>query len=536
MNQLSSFVFSVLFVLNLGAVFAQQCGTTVQSQYEMREHMFEIRAKRKAALQNGIANPRGADTKYLPVKFHLVGQTDSSLVISESRILNMICELNNKFADQNIVFYIKHPFNYIYNSSLDNNPNVFNNPTAEFHILDNKVDDAINIFITGSAGGTTTLGFYQPPFPEYDFIVVRRSAVTGNTAPHEMGHFFALAHTFFGWEAPSDPSDNPYYPDAYEGWSELHFGNPVGDFSPSYDLQSVIPNEKMDQSNCLQASDGICDTPPDYLFAYSSDQNGCNPWTGGALDPNGDLCDPMENNMMSYFSQCGSYEFTEEQKDVIWWAVTESPWREYLQHDYIPSTDLITDVPELIYPIDGETTPAYNIVNFEWNPIAGATHYLLEIDFLPTFTGLPNRFIIENESTAEIEDIFDPNNNYYWRVRPYSDGYTCGMLFSDSGNFETGEDNTNTFDFNLINDWSVIPNPVSTSETLMIQMKTNEAFEAGISLYSINGQQIRNVENHLFAGDSINYELDIRGIHPGIYVITIQSEAGMTNKKVVITQ
>lgn len=516
MKKLFSGIFIILFVWSTSTLYAQHCGTTEASQYEMREQMFENRAKREAALQNGIANPRGGATQYVPVQFHLVGKTDKTSVANESQVLSLMCNLNSNYEDQDIVFYIKHPHKYIYNTSTFNDPDA-GNSTAQFHMLNSKVNNAINVFITGSAGAGSA-GFYQPPFPQLDYLVIQKQSMTDNTATHEFGHFFSLAHPFVGWGQAGD-----------SGWDPAVHGMQVGNNAPD-----GSPNEKMDMSNCAATADGICDTPPDYLFALSPIHDSDCTWEGGALDPDGTLVVTKENNFMNYFFTCGSYSFTDDQKTEIWSNLTESSQRAYIRHNYVPGTEQVTEIPELIYPISGESTPGFNLIEFDWETVTGATHYILEIDFLPTYA-LSTRYTVSNGSSKEVEGIFEAGKTYYWRVRAYSEGNTCGSTISASGTFKAG-DSVNTKDIEQVNDWAIIPNPVSLSNQLTIQMETSEAFEAVISLYSMTGQQLKNVQNHLFTQGSNSYTLDINGLTPGIYVVAINSATGVVNKKVVITK
>jgi len=262
-----------------------------------------------------------------------------------------------------------------------------------------------------------------------------------------MGHFFSLAHPFFGWEPPSNPAAYPGYDPnnpgttSYAGWNEQYFGNPVGNFAPSYDFSGQIRNELVDQSNCNTAADGICDTPPDYLFAYSPLQTGCNEWDGGAMDPSGTEIDPMENNMMSYFSGCSNFTFTTGQKDAIV-ADIASNARAYIRPNYTPELTEITEAPVLVEPAEGITAEGYNSVKFDWDPVGGAQRYFLEIDRFNNFSFDPLRYVVEGTSLT-VEDL-DPNRTYYWRVRPFAEYVTCGTPFSEVRSVLTNADVVST--------------------------------------------------------------------------------------------
>jgi len=110
-------------------------------------------------------------------------------------------------------------------------------------------------------------------FPGGPDVIVLRKAHGPMTLPHEMGHFFALYHTF-----------------------ETEFGL-----------------ELCDGSNCATAGDLICDTPAD----NNGSTDGCQ-YAQIATDPNGDLYTPYLSNIMSYYVDCAC-RFTPQQYDRMAW-------------------------------------------------------------------------------------------------------------------------------------------------------------------------------------------------------------------------
>ncbi len=502
------------------------CGTSMQTQWEGLER---LTANRNNSAHQESAGQRDVDY-YVPVQFHVVGRTDGTQRASEADLLDMLCILNQDYADQDIQFYMKGDFNYIDNDALFSNAQ---STGGELQITLSKVNDAINMYIVGTFPQSGLLGYYQGPWPSNDYIVIKKSAIFGNTASHEVGHFFSLAHPFFGWEPPSNPQDHPGYPNPYQGWEEQYYGNPVGNNSPSFDFSQPVPNEKVDQSNCTTAADRICDTPPDYLFAYHPNQIGCNTWNGGAMDPNGEIVDVMENNQMSYFSDCASFTFTPQQKAAIFIDL-ETPQRAYIRPNYTPSLEEIDGAPTLIEPIEGETTPGYNIVEFEWEPVDGAQKYFLEIDFQPTFAAGPTRYIV-NGTYRAVEGIFAPNFNYYWRVRPVAEYQTCGSEFSESGTFKTGT-TVSVGEIEAVNAWNIRPNPVTTAQILNIEVDAAETFEAQINLYNTSGQLLKTLNNRVFGVGTTNVEMTTADLTPGLYFVTINGTNGVMNKKVIVSR
>ncbi len=504
------------FLLACGAgAFAQDhvCGTSIESQLHGLERMT---ANRLNAANLATAGQR--DVTYVKIKFHLVGSGNGAGFASESLIFDLLCTLNTAFEDQDIQFYMDLPFNYISNDALFNDAQ---SAAGQTQIQFNKVQTAMNIFITGNFPQPGLLGYYQGPFPTNDYIVIKKSATFGSTAPHEVGHFLSLAHPFFGWE------DNAWNPNVH--------GNPVtSNFAPSVGFPQLIPNELVDQSNCNNAADQICDTPPDYLFAFSNGQSGCNNFTGGAMDPSGALIDPMENNMMSYFTSCSDYAFTNDQKVALNLDLM-SGQRNYIRADDAPSTAAITGSPSLMEPIDGETTAGYNLVAFDWTPVDNADAYLLEISTAPTFLNNPQRYIV-NGTYKIVEGTFVANATYYWRVRPFNKYITCGTSYTERESFVTGT-SVSVAEIDAVSGWNVSPNPVSSNESLTIQIDATADFDASVVLYNTAGQTVKTITSQVFNPGQSTLEVSTSGLNPGLYIVTMISEdGGVLNKKVVVTK
>ncbi|MFK7809988.1 MAG: hypothetical protein AB8F74_19440, partial [Saprospiraceae bacterium] len=180
---------------------------TCQLTPETEEAIIDRLVKNKKYLEEH-ANIRGTTT-YVPVKIHLVGLDDSDSPVTKWQVLDMLCILNDAYEDTEIQFYLKGEINYINNTKIANHEG-YDTPSGPIEIWNEaneyKAGDALNIYITNNVGvtngGGTTLSYYiQGQDFEYDFIMIRRASMYGsNVLPHEVGHFFGLAHTFLGWE------------------------------------------------------------------------------------------------------------------------------------------------------------------------------------------------------------------------------------------------------------------------------------------------------------------------------------------------
>jgi hypothetical protein len=105
--------------------------------------------------------------------------------------------------------------------------------------------------------------------------------------------------------------------------------------------------------SCSTAGDRICDTGPDYKFAFL--QAGCAAYNGGAKDPLGVVVDPLETNTMSYFDGCSSYSFTPMQAAAMQ-ADLNTAARNYLDNSFSPaSVSFTTPTDLLVSPVSGST-------------------------------------------------------------------------------------------------------------------------------------------------------------------------------------
>lgn len=504
-----------LMLLSAQLSFAQYhtCGTTMEDQQMGLEQL----TANRLAIQR-VATSRGVVT-YIPIQPHLLALDDGSQRIGYTEILEMFCQLNEIFEEQEIQFYMFGNPLLINNTDAFTDPQDFRNSRTFTRA---KVNGAINMFFVGTinttADGGRTLGYYRGG--SSDYIVIRNANTTDeSTVAHELGHFFTLAHPFFGWE------NNPWEADDYEG-------EPVPTRAPN----GSTLNEKADSSNCTTAADRICDTPPDYLFAFSDGQSGCAPFNQNALDPDSMAVDPMEVNMMSYFSGCRDYGFTTGQKNAIL-ADLNSSRRNAINNGYIPPIlDAPVSASTLISPAEGERTAFFDEITFTWSSVENADRYLFQIDENRTFKLRPRQFVV-TDTTITLTTVFDQNDRLYWRAIPFNDYRTC-FEDVDEIQFRTGRESvlTSISEIESISGLSIFPNPVSSNQMLQMQFDTEEIFRGSIFLTALDGRRIKTLADQDFVYGKNNLELDIRGLNPGIYFISIESEKGVINRKVLISE
>ncbi len=499
------FAFFLSITIAAAQSYTPPCGTVG----DVQEQVVEQLKKNIETLRTHPIEQR--DIVYIPLTVHIISRDNGTGGVSEKAVFDQLCEMNHTYESVGMVFYIKQ-FKYM------NNSVIFDEHQGAGFLMNSRRDQhSINIWAVHDAsppnGGLgTTLGYYSP---QYDWIVMRNDEFgrTKKTLPHEMGHFFSLAHPHRGWD--SEPYDE-----------SIH-GNPVQATSPG-----GIPTELQDGSNCTVAGDLVCDTPPDYNFGFGWPN--CN-YNAGTMDPNGTVVDPQEVNIMAYFLECppNDYIFTQMQQDLI---VTDynSGHRAYLREDNpIPFHDEITDGPSLSYPIGGEQTPNYNTVNFEWEAVPGATFYFLEVANNAGFN--PSLFYesyLVYGNTKALSGIFSANKTYYWRVKAMNEARTCDGQ-SSSTSFKTGLSTaTNTID--AVNDLNVFPNPASGVNAITIQVRANKSFDSSIQLFDIAGKRISDNYKHEFPAGKSEFKLPVSSLESGVYNMVIISNDKAISKKIIV--
>jgi len=507
-------IFTVLVLLFLGTMSNAQrhvCGVTYEDQKGMLEFIDHFN-------KTGAQHERSVDPIYVPVKFHLVSKNDGSGRIKAASVLDQLTVMNEDYQEMGIYLYIDDKsFNYLNSTSIYENPSSFANL-----ITSNKDPNAANIFICenadlGTGNGGTTLGYYSP---SGDYIIVRLEDVrdASSTLTHELGHFFSLPHPFVGWEGiyahfgwlTSGGGVLPWDVDQFNG---MFTGTTV----PGTNLAVEVVNG----SNCSTAADKICDTPPDYNFGLGA--GGC-VWNNTLSDRNGDVIDPQENNIMSYFS-CDDFDFTEGQTAVMF-ANYNSNQRSYLRKSYVPDTTLIVSNHDLLFPIGGEALEYYTNVRLDWMDADGASQYLVSIN-----TGDGDFFELYTDESELLLEELEPNTFYFYEVRPFNDGNTRATSKNDF--FVTGSEiNTSVKESEIISNINIYPNPASSGQDINVALTMESSKSVSLSLIDLTGKLISRENRLLSQGNNV---ITMNAVaETGIYILKMDTEDGTIHKKVMI--
>jgi Secretion system C-terminal sorting domain/Pregnancy-associated plasma protein-A len=519
MTKIYSIALLLFFTLSYPlSIFAQNnaCGTSIEDLRALGNQLLENRAK-------GYVQTRGA-VAYVPVAFHLVGKTDGTGRIAEGRCLDMLAGWNQLYAENNIElqFYFKY-FNYI------NDDNVYTSPRN--FAPANKMDgvrkaDAMNVYCVSSADGVGTLGQTLAYYTrENDWIVCINSEVNkqkSSTIAHEVGHFFTLLHTFNGWD------QTPFVATAAAPCA------PVLSSGPIICTENVARTGP--DANCATCGDYMCDTPADYNFGFG--YSGCT-YTGIAKDPKCVAVDPDETNIMGYFIGCsdiGKGKFSGQQKAAML-SDYGTARRAYLRGgNVVPYTQGI-GLATLLLPANGSTTATFNSIDCDWSDVTGAVGYILEVSTSQSNFDIGRRLFI-NSATSSIQlnasnlgTYFTAGRTYYWRVRAFGN-YVTTTDFTPNFNFTTGASSA-VNEIPGIDGFTISPNPVSESKEINISLTSEKAFKANVKIQNLAGQiMLRDVRN--FESGATNQTVDVKNLSAGMYILSIENEQGVLNKKIVV--
>jgi hypothetical protein len=485
--------------LNLFSQSPFQCGNV--DLPEIKRQLLQNREEMR-----DFVRERNAVT-YVPVRFWLVAKSNGDDRPSERNALQALCYLNENYKEQDIQYYLKE-FKYINNTTIYNNPQSSSGTNSIANLMSGNYN-ALNVFIVDDAGDGAA-AYYQPPAGpggQRDYIVCGSTyAPDIRVLSHEVGHFFSLPHPFYGWEISG-------------GWDPALHGNPVGFWAP--DGQTL--NELVNGSNCSNAGDGICDTPADYMFP----SNQCE-YTLNAKDPNNALLQPDESNYMNYFFNCPSYFFTDEQKDAISSSLFHAT-RNYVRPNLTPNLAAVNNIPTLVSPASNELVTTYNNVKFQWSAVTGADRYLVEVTKANTE---PVRLIV-NTTEVTVTTLL-PNSNYFWKVMAFNEYSTC-TGFTTQRILKTGDVASDTSESPLVNNWSVRPNPVTTTQELLVNVESAAGLETSVLLYDMGGKLLKTVK-HLFPAGYSTLEMPMEGTAAGVYLVVLQIEKDKLVQKVVVLE
>lgn len=501
----------VLMVLGLQAQNQSTygCGVGLAEGTAIKERMLENRRTVPQEAIDAFQNSR--NIKYLPVKFHVVTNSAGEGQVQLSNLMAMLCDMNNDFASQDVQFYMQgssNSINFIRNNSIYNDGASFSSQLA---MVGAKSPGAINIFISPSVNNG--VASYYTGAGDFVFVLNAMCNGSSSTGTHEVGHYFTLPHTFFGWEGQ----------DAMASYSPGNVPNTINGSS----VERVARTGGT--ANCTFAADGFCDTPADYI----SYRDFC-PFTGALKDPNGVQIDPEESNFMSYFADACVDSFSADQKSAMA-ADILSRWNTFNPPANISAVS--GNSVTASSPANNSTIGLNSDVNVSWSSVSGATGYLVKLS--RSINGFPLTTILDtivySNSVSVAKERLDFPREYTWNIRPINQYQACGLT-SSNFKFNTIESTTSVINhatFSENADMRIAQNPLSSSTAeLFINVPKN--LVAALSVYSINGKQLMHLEGiQLNKGDNAQL-MEVGALANGVYILNLQTELGSLQQKLVI--
>ena len=465
------------------------------------------------AYQSGRIKPveKSLDTRYVPIHLTLVGDDNGAGYADPLVVLQSFELLNEDFGKIDVRFYIDNDIDYLnstfyYDHDFD----------GGFDLMSNyNRDDVVNSYFVGNPNGAC--GYYSG---RGDGIALGINCISpgDRTWSHEVGHYFGLPHTFFGWESK-------------EKISNINAFDKPAPERLTYAGRSV-PVEKVDRSNCAEAADGFCDTPADYL----PERWRCNAlgvYPDSLLDPDSIRFAVSAQNIMSYaFDGCVE-SFSPEQVT----AMNTNLNRERFGLAG-PAPESITpargeDVV-LLSPAQNETAAFSNRVTLKWNSVENADFYLVQINISSNFNGQVYTSFFTSDTTALVRDILQPNTRYYWRVRPVN-RYDVSGTFSDFQRFRNGAEISTATRMDATLDAGVVvaPNPVAGDQSITVTGTDVGAGELHVQLLDVAGRVLTELPRRRVSG-SFTAEVSARNLQPGLYLLRLALDGRQVTKKVVV--
>ncbi len=521
--------FSYLFTLAIGVFFGQvlqaqsqaesfNCGVDLAEGDLIFQQLQENRRNISPEEIEQFMNSR--TTKYIPTRITIVGDANGNGYVPIDNVFSMLCGTNDLYATQNIAYYLKEAngtlVRYLNNANIYNNASSFNASSA---MINNRLAQSLNIYLSASV--QSQVASYYSSFGDYVFILNSMSQPA--TCAHEIGHFFTLPHTFYGWE----------------GIDLSQYG--TGNVPNSVGGATTERAERSGPcSNCATAGDGFCDTPADYM----SDRAPC-PYNGGVKDFCGVAINPEESLLMSYYFDACVDSFSPQQKgamaaDIIARqnANTTNVRKFPNNLSTLPTpSNLVTGTAmTAISPTAGSIVATDGSdITLTWSAVTGATAYVVVVErvFLGVVIGTIENTIVYNSNSLTIAaSKFNTPADYRWRVKPFNAASFCGA-YSSSFNFSTAIVTNIEVPFNEAAELRILSNPVSHSTVEML-IAVPEDLTASIKLYSLDGRQIANVEKvKLSAGDNLQM-LDASNLAAGLYVVVVSTEKGSLQQKITV--
>lgn len=460
------------------------------------------------------------NTIYIPTTINLIADNNEEGAPNAAKAIEALCNLNSHYAPYGIQYFFNpnKPIQYIKHNPLYNDAVAY---LSDYAMGALKEYNVFNLYI-GKNVSINILGYYSL---NYDFVWVKDDALgdEDKALPHEVGHFWTLAHTFSGWE-------NVNYQNTF-----------LGQNAPSTIGGEIVENQARDgyYANCNRAGDGFCDTPADY-FSF---RKNCIE-TASVIDPLGEVSYPNMNNYMSYFYPQCLNTFTPQQVNAIYASIIARGWQN------IPRPQAVTlqnNFTSMMSPLPNESLN-YNYNNpfhFVWKPTINALGYVFQLERInpdQSRDTIDSKFIEQNLFIGKyISNKITQAGHYRWSLQAI-DAYNCSAtntteyydFYINMNNIVTAIDEIEIGQINAHN-ITVFSNPIERGNDLFANISTPYNTNGNISLYDINGRTILKEQIELMAdNDNIFHCPNTQTLSAGMYILQVKTKYGIAQSKVLI--
>lgn len=472
--------------------------------------------------QNPAAHQRNTDTLlYIPISVHLTSNDAGNTYFKINRLIDAFCKLNADFEEANLYFYLEGTIDSIPFTPWFSHETVLEGAEMMFA---NNIEHTVNTYFVGNAAGNC--GYNLP----YAGIAMDHSCSNPNddTWAHEMGHNLSLPHPFLGWEGGQ--TINGEMPADFSNPAPTHVTYDYTYFQDTLIMDTLIIDtalvELVDGSNCYLASDGFCDTAPDYI-ANRWFCNGQGVSAQIQLDPNGEPFQSDGSLIMCYADDDCQGRFSPEQIAAMRANVYEE--KPDLLYNQTPAPEVSSTPATLNAPIGGDFVQ-FDAPFFEWEAVENATHYIVNVSLLPTFGALNQEYITTEPFFELPEDLLN-ERTYYWRVRAYNSHSFC-TLFSETATFETAQlSDINTI--TSVNKVRVFPNPALGGQAITIELESRKGMNASLNLRNYAGQLIQSDLVNIQPGYN-RLQVSQNNLAKGFYLIELDTNEGKLVEKLII--
>lgn len=496
-----------------------ECGVDEQTALLVKQRLM---ANRQAFTRQEVESlTTSRAITYIPLTItNVAGDTNGLGKTSERIILGFVCGLNAIYADQNVQFFIHGTIRNQISSHIYNNAGT---TTARAEMMSYRVAGTLNLII-GASASNPRASWYDGG-GDFIFLLKQMLTAEAKTEAHEIGHFFTLPHTFYGWENRDVEAtySGQNVPDTVRaGWYA---------FVPERVARTGI------QANCQTAADGFCDTEADY---YSSRTN-C-PYNPTIKDPYGNSLNPDESNIMSYANDACINNFSTEQKAAIAIDIASRNWATNMP----TNTSDVTGIPSAVSPLHNGQLGSIidNTVRLEWTPVTGATMYYLEV----FATKIPGFWFPNTNSPIYKGIVYTGNpyfdlstanlvagNRYAWRVKALNSTSTCASIsvYSKFEAVASGTTGIKDLPIEKQMTFTVHSNPITTS-FIPLTVYSAEEVIGSIRVYGMDGREALSLTKQAISeGESI-IQLPANELSNGMYVAVLITNRGQLQQKIII--